>query len=119
MSTRPTTFVWILMLALLPAFAWGHGGDTEPTVESEVQERHLSEAVSEAPQIEEVAMTGTAPESGVRCTCDCVCPTSGAFETQTFLAPKWIAGCGQFNGDECSIGIADTCNTFRVYQNCS
>ena len=115
-------FSLFLLLGLVPGLAIGEKVEKpdavteEAIVEPEV--KPPQENNNETAATEESNWLPVASTSSIICTCDCVCPASGASEQQSFKAPPWIAGCSQFNGDTCSVGPYDTCNTLREYQNC-
>ncbi|MEM7354602.1 MAG: hypothetical protein AAF657_27590 [Acidobacteriota bacterium] len=129
---RVRNHLWILNLAILLAAGTALAADIEgPATATEEVEVGLETQTEPSTLDEDLTTQAVGGEAepieqgfgssqpGFTCSCECTCPTSGAFEVQTFTLPLWTnRSCKSFNGDSCDIGPFDTCNTFRSYANC-
>ncbi len=134
-SMRLGKNAWMLGLAVMMVASSAVAAETDqPAVAPEQAELSLETVAAETPDHEVESFSGTACEASeasfastkgggggqpFNCSCECTCPASGAFEVQTFTLPAWTnRSCESFDGDACSIGPFDTCNTVRRYDNC-
>lgn len=124
--------VWMLGLAVMMVAGAAMAAEIDrPAAAPEQAEASLEATKAEAPQpaaeslcktpeVSFASATGGGGGQPFKCSCECTCPASGAFEVQFFTLPAWThRSCESFDGEACSVGPFDTCNTPRRYENCT
>ena len=119
--------VWILGLALVLTAGAAMAAEIDEPVPAAPEQ---AEADLQAVEVEALPgacgesqvefATDEDPPQGFTCSCECTCPASGNFVKVIFTLPEWTnRTCESFDGEGCSLGKFDTCNTPRRYANCT